>query len=159
MRTEVVPSDHKSYIRQLTVLMIEAHHPDQRLMKEALESIDRLCVCVGVTKTDEALAYIRDGGLVDLIVLTLNTDRDGLESISLLRDESNSHAMPVAVFAGGSGPDEANLVWNAGASLYLDKPFNFDGYLRLASELIKYLENPFRPADIRPTSSVKRRLQ
>ena len=132
-------------MRQLSVLMIDAQHTDQRLLKEALESVDPACAGVGVTNTDEALAYLRDGGLADLIVFTLDPDLTGIESIRALKNDGEPRSIPVAVFSGGSGTDEADAVFARGASLYLDKPFNFDQHLRLASELIDYIDS--RPPD------------
>jgi DNA-binding NtrC family response regulator len=150
LRAELRSNLPNPWIRRINVLMVDANPSDQRLMNEALTMIAG-CQFAGVRNAAEALRYLELGGPVDLVVLTLDCEMNGLE---LLRFVNQSHytrsRVPVAVFAGGSGPNEANLVRSLGASSYMHKPYDFDGLLRVASELLEFAD----PApDGKPESS------
>lgn len=90
---------------------------------------------VGVANTGEAIRYLNTDVLPDLILLTLDADAAGLQFIHTLKGEEEWRTIPVVVFSGGTGPQEAETVYASGVSAYITKPLDFDGHILLASEL------------------------
>jgi len=133
---DLVPSVHKSLARGVTILLIDSHVPDQRLMKEAIEVADGRSVCVCVKSIDEAFDYVHDGWRADLILLAIDSNRNGLETLSALDNDRICHSIPVAVLIEGPTPIEAQVALDMGVLLYLEKPFNFDEHVSLARKLI-----------------------
>ena len=110
-------------------------------MKEAIEVADGRSVCVGVKSMDEAFDYVHDGRRADLILLAIDSNRNGIEILSALGNDRICHSIPVAVLIEGPTPIEAQVVLDMGALLYLEKPFNFDEHVGLARELIDSVED------------------
>ena len=119
----------------MTVVMVDANAADQRLLQEAFTTV-AACAFVPLRSTDEALEYIDKGRPADLIVLTLDSDSEGLDFLRVLRADEERQHIRVAVFGSGTGPNEAKVVESSGAHCYMEKPLNFTGHLELASELV-----------------------
>ena len=156
MIADLVPSVQKSPAGGVTILLIDSHVADQRLMKEAIEVADGRSVCVGVKSMDEAFDYVHDGRRADLILLAIDSNRNGLEILSALKSDRICNSIPVAVLIEGPTPIEAQVVLDMGALLYLEKPFNFDEHVGLARKLIDSVADLLSEADFRTESDGKR---
>jgi CheY-like chemotaxis protein len=121
---------------QRTVLMIDIRDTDRRLMNNAFDEAGCGWNFVGVEDTGEALRRLNTDRLPDLILLTLDPDAAGLQFVRTLRAEQEWQTIPVVVFSGGTGPQEAEAVYASGVSDYITKPLDFDGHIRLVSELL-----------------------
>jgi CheY-like chemotaxis protein len=127
---------------RFNVLIVNESAADQRLVEEALTTVAP-CAVVGLQNTDEAFKYIDEGrrpDLILLILLTLDSEEKGLEFVRSLKGDHDRQQIPVAVFTSGIGTHEAKAVESAGA-IYLQKPLDFDGHVRLASELLSLAES------------------
>ena len=153
---DFAPSVHKAPARDMTILLIDSYVTDQRLMKEAIEVAEGRSVCVGVKSIDEAFEYFHDGWRADLILLAIDSNRNGLEIVNALKSDRICNSIPVAVLIEGPTPIEAQVVLDMGALFYLEKPFNFDEHVSLAKKLIDSVADLLSEADFRTESDGKR---
>lgn len=135
MRTGLIAGVSAAAVQQRTVLMIDAHEADRRLMNNAFDDAGRGWHFVGVGSTAEALRYLNRELIPDLILLTLDSDMAGLEFVRTLKGEPDWRRIPIVVFSGGAGPHEAVAVQASGVSNYRTKPLDFDGHVEVALEL------------------------
>ena len=105
-------------------------------MRNAFDETGYGCNFIGVGDTGEALRRLNTDVLPDLILLTLDPDAAGLQFVRTLKAEQDWRTIRVVAFSGGTGPQEAEAVYASGVSAYMTKPLDFDGHIRLASELL-----------------------
>ncbi len=110
----------------LHLLLVEDNPSDVLLIREAL----RRCP----VPADVVIAYDGEQALVslakfrpDLIVLDLNLPR--LSGLGVLRALKDASGIPVAVFTGSDVPEDRKAALELGASEYLTKPGDFEGYM------------------------------
>jgi CheY-like chemotaxis protein len=91
---------------------------------------------VPLRSADDAFNHLDEGRTADLILLTLDSELKGLDFVRRLKSQDERQHIPIAIFASGAGPDEADVVQCSGAQCYLEKTLDFDGHVRLASKLV-----------------------
>lgn len=73
----------------------------------------------------DAMSYLRDGNLPDIIISDLNTpEMGGLELIAQLKTSGFFKGIPVLVLSGDESTDTRIKCLDAGADDYVVKPFN-----------------------------------
>ncbi|NNE93873.1 MAG: response regulator [Verrucomicrobiales bacterium] len=85
----------------------------------------------------EALDLLTVGACPDLILLDVEMpEMDGIEATRRLRDE---HGMdvPIIVASGNPSDEMRKAALAAGADLFLTKPFDFPGLLKVIAKLLK----------------------
>jgi two-component system chemotaxis response regulator CheY len=106
-----------------TVLLVDDSATMRRMVKATLRAL-------GSTRFVEAgngLEAIEQMSLskIDLVVLDLNMpDMHGLEVVKFLRKQSVFRHTPIIILTTRSDDDSRETVMAAGASLYLNKPFD-----------------------------------
>lgn len=108
--------------RSPRVLVIEDDVSIQLIIKY---SLDKQFNVTTFSNGLEALAFLRDGTLPDIIISDLNTpEMGGLELIEQLKMSGFFNAIPVLVLSGDESTETRIKCLNSGADDYVVKPFN-----------------------------------
>jgi DNA-binding response OmpR family regulator len=104
------------------VLVVEDDLTIQMIVRRSLEkSFSVVCYNNGI----DALSYLQDGNLPDMIIADLNTpEMGGLELIDQLKSSGYFNGIPVLVLSGEESTETRIKCLDAGADDYVVKPFN-----------------------------------
>ncbi|MCD6011883.1 MAG: response regulator transcription factor [Flavipsychrobacter sp.] len=104
------------------VLVVEDDQSIQLIIKHSLNK--NFSVSTFVNGLD-ALAFLREGNMPDIIISDLNTpEMGGLELIAQLKTSGFFKAIPVLVLSGDESTETRIKCLDAGADDYVVKPFN-----------------------------------
>jgi len=82
-----------------------------------------------------------------LILLDINMPRvSGIHLLSWIRSRAELKATPVVILTTSDHASDRRAAWQAGASSYLVKPTDFDGFLELTRLVVRYWLGVNRPA-------------
>ena len=105
-----------------SVLVVEDDMSIQLIIKY---SLDKLFNVTAFSNGLEALSFLRDGSLPDIIISDLNTpEMGGLELIEQLKTSGFFNAIPVLVLSGDESTETRIKCLDSGADDYVVKPFN-----------------------------------
>jgi DNA-binding response OmpR family regulator len=108
--------------QKVKVLVIEDNAPMQLVLSHHLKNIFHIQM---VNDGVDAMSYLHEGNLVDLIISDLNTPRmNGYELIEQLRVSGFFSTIPIIVLSGEDSTETKIKCLEAGADDYLVKPFN-----------------------------------
>jgi two-component system, chemotaxis family, response regulator Rcp1 len=134
-----------SCVTPIEILLVEDSPSDIDLTREALEDTrvhNNLSV---VTDGVEALAFLRCEGKYakaphpDLILLDLNLPKkDGREVLAEIKADPQLKQIPVIVLTTSSDERDVQACYKAGASSYIQKPVDLDGFMRAIERLNDY---------------------
>jgi two-component system, chemotaxis family, chemotaxis protein CheY len=106
-----------------TVLLVDDSATMRRMVKATLRGLGspRFVEAANGLEAIEQLSL----GKIDLVVLDLNMpDMHGLEVVQFLRKHAVFQSIPIIILTTRSDDDARETVMAAGASLYLNKPFD-----------------------------------
>ncbi len=104
------------------VLVIEDDPTIQLIIRRSLEKNFKV---VAYTNGMDALSYLQEGNLPDIIISDLNTpEMGGLEMIDQLKASGFFSAIPVLVLSGEESTETRIKCLDSGADDYVVKPFN-----------------------------------
>ena len=104
------------------VLVVEDDATIQLIIRRSLEKNFSV---VAYTNGMDALTYLQDGNLPDIIIADLNTpEMGGLELIDQLKSSGFFSGIPVLVLSGEESTETRIKCLDAGADDYVVKPFN-----------------------------------
>lgn len=84
-----------------------------------------------------------DDALPHLILLDLNLPRqDGLTVLRAIRANAALADVPVVILTNSAWPEDRTAATQHGATIYLRKPFDLQGYSEIASEVLRLLAAP-----------------
>lgn len=108
--------------QSIKVLVIEDSVPMQLVLSHHLNAKYQVTI---FPDGFEAMAYLHEGHIVDIIISDLNTPRmNGYELLDQLRASGFFSSIPVIVLSGEESTDTRIKCLEAGADDYLVKPFN-----------------------------------
>ena len=104
------------------IVVVEDDLTIQLIITRSLE--DKFCVMPFVNGMD-ALSFLQEGNMPDLIISDLNTpEMGGLELLAQLKTSGFFSSIPVLVLSGDENTDTRIKCLDAGADDYVVKPFN-----------------------------------
>jgi len=104
------------------VLVVE---DDQSIQLVIKYSLDKNFKVTAFANGLDALSFLREGNLPDIIISDLNTpEMGGLELIEQLKTSGFFKAIPVLVLSGDESTETRIKCLDAGADDYVVKPFN-----------------------------------
>ncbi|TSJ40764.1 response regulator transcription factor [Mucilaginibacter corticis] len=111
-----------STITQTKILIIEDDAYMQLILSEFLNETYKIETCDTVL---DALTYLQNGNMPDLIISDLNTPQiSGLELIDQLKASDFFKSIPIIMISGDDSSDKRIKCLNSGADDYIVKPFN-----------------------------------
>jgi two-component system chemotaxis response regulator CheY len=105
------------------VLVVDDSATMRRMVIASLRSIEEATFQEAANGLDaiERLAI----GPIDLVILDLNMpDMHGMEVVAFIRKHATFHKLPIIVLTTRGDDESRSTAMAAGASLYLNKPFN-----------------------------------
>ncbi len=103
------------------VMVVEDDQSIQLIIKHSLKNFSVSTFTNGL----DALSFLREGNLPDIIISDLNTpEMRGLELIAQLKTSGFFKAIPVLVLSGDESTETRIKCLDAGADDYVVKPFN-----------------------------------
>lgn len=138
-----------------TLLIVDDSPDDVELAAMAFDEADVRARVVAVTDGREALDYLLAEGryrgqntleLPDVVLLDLNLPGvDGLEVLRRIRAHQRTRLLPVVVLTSSGDSQDVAAAYALGANSYVQKPVDFDQFVRAASRLGTYWLDVNRP--------------
>jgi CheY-like chemotaxis protein len=145
---KAIPKLLAHHFRQLSVLVIEDNIDEHIIMHCLLRQYWQEVLPVGATTAKQALAYLRNclanqQPLPDLILLDLYLpERDDCRQfLQRIRSQPIFKGLPVVILSRSRAEEDIEQSYRWGASFYLSKPANLDGWEEQFRHLRHYLED------------------
>jgi len=107
---------------KIKIVIIEDDAYMQLILSEFLNNVYEIETFNDVL---DAINYLQNGNMPDLIISDLNTPRiSGLELITQLKASSFFKSIPIIIISGDDSSDKRIKCLNTGADDYIVKPFN-----------------------------------
>jgi two-component system response regulator len=133
--------------RALQILLVEDNLDDVTILRRAL---DRAKVPAelrlardGAEAVDLLVTGVDGDGCVaprpDLMLLDINTPRlNGFEVLQRIRADEELRVLPVVMLTVSARNEDVTRAYRLGANTYVQKPVEFDQFIRLLEELGRY---------------------
>ncbi|PWS31005.1 response regulator transcription factor [Pedobacter paludis] len=111
-----------SATRTINILIVE----DDVFMQAILEEILSTSYLIEIRSNGmDALAYMQNGNIPDLVIADLNTPKlSGLELIQQVKVSDFFNSVPIIILSGEESSDKRIKCLDAGADDFVVKPFN-----------------------------------
>lgn len=111
-----------SSTRTINILIVE----DDVFMQAILEEILSTTYLIEIRSNGmDALAYMQNGNIPDLVIADLNTPKlSGLELIQQVKISDFFNSVPIIILSGEESSDKRIKCLDAGADDFVVKPFN-----------------------------------
>ncbi|MBC6108989.1 response regulator transcription factor [Pedobacter fastidiosus] len=111
-----------SSTRTINILIVE----DDVFMQAILEEILSTTYIIEIRSNGmDALAYMQNGNIPDLVIADLNTPKlSGLELIQQVKVSDFFNSVPIIILSGEESSDKRIKCLDAGADDFVVKPFN-----------------------------------
>jgi CheY-like chemotaxis protein len=138
----------RSNRREIVILLAEDDEGHAYLVRQNLEEAGLANSFVHVTDGQEALDYIRCQGRYRgrvphgplLVLLDINLPRvDGVEVLSQLRSDPESHKLPVIMLTTTDDPREVRRCYELGCNSYVTKPVEYEKFVEAIRRLGLFL--------------------
>lgn len=124
-----------------TIVVIDDSPEDYEALYRAFKKIGNQSPIVHEDDPSSAMDTIRQHQ-PKLILLDLNMpEMDGQELLRLIKQDLSTHNIPVIIFSTSNNERDINECYELGANAYLQKPLNFDHYLKLAKNIDEFWIN------------------
>jgi len=133
MKISKVPKD-----KILHVLLVDDDSTDRELFIDAINLVGKKYSVSEAANGSEAMAYLQTTGkLPDLIILDLNMPvKDGRETLKEIKGHETLKRIPVCIMSTSSAHFDILNAYEAGANLFLVKPFDFKELIDMLSSLL-----------------------
>jgi len=130
------------------LLMADDDLDDYYLLREAIRATGTPCGIGFVTNGQELLDYLLHEGEFsdrhshpkpDLILLDLNMPlMDGYSALGKMKSNPGTRDIPVVVFTTSGNPDDIEKCYRLGANSFIQKPADFNDFVRIMDTLMRY---------------------
>ena len=118
--------------RAARILLVEDNHGDARLVRKALGVWPGPVDLRVASNSEEALRLLGREFLPDIAILDLNLPGpDGRELLRAIRADPSLCHLPALILTGSTREADVLSCYQSGASAYLHKPHDYEGYEQL----------------------------
>ncbi len=120
------------------VLLAEDDPTERRMICDAFAAVDPATKFTCVTTAREVIDYMSSDGVYDLSFALIDlhlADGGGQELLRELNDNPQMRMLPVVVFSGTTDAEEVIRCYDSGASAFVSKPDDMEGYRRAAQAM------------------------
>ena len=122
--------------RALEILSVDDDPADAMFLTEGFKASEHRVRLLTASSVDQGLGILTDPGRVrlpDLVLLDLRMPmRDGFEFLAAVRESPPPlRYLPIIVLSTSAAPDDFLKAYRLGANCYIQKPRDFEGYLRI----------------------------
>lgn len=140
-----------------TIYLADDDEDDRMLIHQALEQVVGHARIVELDSGDELIRLVKNQELSDdpsVIIMDMNMPRlNGLETLAILKADSNSSHIPVVMLSSTSHRDLVREAYGRGVNAFLEKPIHEDDFLKLARAVDTCFLNASHSSEetVRPT--------
>lgn len=122
-----------------TILIVEDSDEDYEALEWAVRKTGRDCVLKRFIFADDAVNFLSDNPLPNLILLDLNLQgTSGHEMLRTIKENDKMRVIPVIVMTTSSAPRDIEFCYRHGAAGYVAKPVNLNKFTRSLQMLMDY---------------------
>ena len=132
----------------LHILFADDDSDETYLFNEALEHCHLEVVLSFANNGNNLLSILKSGALPDLVIMDINMPhKDGLEALAEIRTFPEFVLLPLIIYSTTTDAAIIDASYNKGASLFVVKPNNFDGMMKVVKKIaaIDWKKNPKQP--------------
>lgn len=129
----------------LHILFADDDSDETYLFNEALEQSGLAVVLSYASNGNNLLSFLRNNPLPDVVVIDINMPyKDGLEALVEIRGVPEFETLPLIIYSTAKNQTIVESSFQKGANLFIVKPNNFDGMLRVVKKVyeIDWKNNP-----------------
>lgn len=110
----------------MTILYVDDDSDDRDIFLEAILAINKTYVCFSCRDGLEALSFLSEGNVPDIIFLDINMPlMDGKACLMEIKTNKDTSHIPVIMCTTSNNPDERMECENLGASDFFLKPVSY----------------------------------
>lgn len=118
------------------ILFADDDSDESYLFNEALEHSGLNFVLSHVNDGNSLLSFLKNKPLPDLVIIDINMPyKDGLEALVEIRAFSEYHTLPLIIYSTAKNAKSIETSYQKGANLFIVKPNNFDGMVRVLKKV------------------------
>jgi len=129
----------------LHILFADDDSDETYLFNEALEHCHLEVVLSFANNGNNLLSILKSNPLPDLVIMDINMPhKDGLEALAEIRSFPEFESLPLIIYSTTTDSSIIDASYNNGASLFVVKPENFDGMMKVVKKIaaIDWKKNP-----------------
>lgn len=129
----------------LHILFADDDSDETYLFNEALEHCHLEVVLSFANNGNNLLSILKSNPLPDLVIMDINMPhKDGLEALAEIRSFPEFALLPLIIYSTTTDASIIDASYNKGASLFVVKPNNFDGMMKVVKKIaaIDWKKNP-----------------
>lgn len=132
----------------LHILFVDDDSDESYLFNEALEQSGAKISLSKANDGNQLITALLYKPLPHLVIMDINMPyKDGIEALEEIRSYPQFDKLPVIIYSTTKNPDSINACYQKGASLFIIKPNNFDGMVKVVKGILETdWKNYNRPA-------------
>jgi len=124
--------------KQLHILIADDDEDDKELFDEAISEISPYILISMVANGRELMQHLADHKLPDIVFLDLNMPAmNGFECLEAIKKSDALKDLPVIIYSTSANWDQINKTYLNGASLYIQKPSNYQDIKKLLTKILE----------------------
>ena len=127
----------KPVIKQnLSIILVDDDSDESYLFNEALEHSGLSIQLSNAHNGNQLYEYLEKNTLPDLVFLDINMPhKDGMETLKEIRNNPLYKQLRVVIYSTSKMRDMVKACYNAGADLFVVKPEDFDGMVKVVHKV------------------------
>lgn len=133
----------------LNVLFVDDDSDESYLFNEALEQAGLTITLNRATNGNNLISYLHTNQTIpDLVIMDINMPyKDGVEALTEIRNDPRFAKLPLVIYSTNKNEKSINSCYEKGANLFVIKPNDFDGMLRVVKKIYSMdWKNPIQPS-------------
>ena len=123
-------------ISPLNVLFVDDDSDESYLFNEALEHAGLSVILTNASNGNHFAEILSSEELPDLVFLDVNMPyKDGVETLVEIRKLKKYDQLPIVMYSTTKVADTINACYNAGANLFVVKPEDIDGMVKVVNKI------------------------
>lgn len=120
----------------LHVLLVDDDFDELYLFNEALEHAGLNIKLSRANNGNHLLSFLLSEPTPDLVFMDINMPyKDGLEALTEIRNNPRFHNLPLVIYSTTNNINSINTCYKKGADLFVIKPNNFDGMVKVVKKV------------------------
>ena len=119
------------------ILLVDDDQDDCELFGEALKDYDPLLKLSCLNNSEDLIPSLEDKN-PDLVFLDVNMPRkNGFECLKEIRTNEKYDAIPIIMYSNTGRPEDINLAYNSGATVFIQKPSTYQGLVNALKDVLE----------------------
>lgn len=120
----------------IRIILVDDDSDESYLFNEALEHSGLSITLINAHNGNQLYEYLESNSEPDLIFMDINMPyKDGLESLKEIRSNVAYKHLRIVMYSTTRVPANVNACYEAGADLFVIKPEDFDGMVKVVSKV------------------------